>query len=183
MKFLNPRQHKQRGFTIVELLIVIVVIAILAAISVVAYNGIQQRAYNTKVIAGANQYYKAFLEYKAVNDSYPSVNSCLGANYPSNNCWATSSNGTGAVMSVNATLDSSLSEFVKTKPEVGIDLINIVIVNQFRGGAFYYPTGTAYSTNAPLIGYYLKGNNADCSMKVSQQTNEGPLTQCLIALP
>lgn len=34
----------QRGFTIVELLIVIVVIAILAAITIVAYNGIQQRA-------------------------------------------------------------------------------------------------------------------------------------------
>lgn len=39
---------KQRsGFTLVELLIVIVVIAILAAISVVAYNGIQSRARDT----------------------------------------------------------------------------------------------------------------------------------------
>lgn len=36
--------HKSKGFTIVELLIVIVVIAILASISVVAYNGIQKRA-------------------------------------------------------------------------------------------------------------------------------------------
>lgn len=36
--------YRKHGFTIVELLIVIVVIAILAAISVVAYNGIQQRA-------------------------------------------------------------------------------------------------------------------------------------------
>jgi prepilin-type N-terminal cleavage/methylation domain-containing protein len=35
---------KQRGFTIVELLIVIVVIGILAAITIVAYNGIQDRA-------------------------------------------------------------------------------------------------------------------------------------------
>ena len=35
---------RQKGFTIVELLIVIVVIGILAAITVVAYNGIQERA-------------------------------------------------------------------------------------------------------------------------------------------
>ena len=35
---------RSKGFTIVELLIVIVVIAILAAITVVAYNGISQRA-------------------------------------------------------------------------------------------------------------------------------------------
>ncbi|MCB8045019.1 prepilin-type N-terminal cleavage/methylation domain-containing protein [Microbacterium oxydans] len=34
----------QRGFTIVELMIVVVVIAILAAITIVAYNGIQKRA-------------------------------------------------------------------------------------------------------------------------------------------
>ena len=39
-----PELSTQRGFTIVELLIVIVVIGILAAITVVAYTGIQQRA-------------------------------------------------------------------------------------------------------------------------------------------
>ncbi len=37
-------QTKTRGFTIVELLIVIIVIAILAAITIVAYNGITNKA-------------------------------------------------------------------------------------------------------------------------------------------
>lgn len=39
----------QRGFTIVELLIVIVVIGILASISIVSYNGFQRRAQDASV--------------------------------------------------------------------------------------------------------------------------------------
>ncbi len=42
------KQKKTAGFTLVELLIVIVVIAILATISIVTYNGIQERAKDTE---------------------------------------------------------------------------------------------------------------------------------------
>lgn len=49
--------HRREGFTIVELLIVIVVIAILAAISIVSYTGIQQRANNTVTIEATGQLY------------------------------------------------------------------------------------------------------------------------------
>lgn len=55
-----------RGFTIVELLIVIVVIAILAAISVVAYNGIQHRAKVSAVASMLKNTEKAF-KYSVMN--------------------------------------------------------------------------------------------------------------------
>lgn len=54
---------KKSGFTIVELLIVVVVIAILAAISIVAYTGIQARAYDSKMINGLNQIENALRLY------------------------------------------------------------------------------------------------------------------------
>jgi len=47
----NLPTKQQTGFTIVELLIVIVVIGILAAITIVAYNGVQSRAYDATVQA------------------------------------------------------------------------------------------------------------------------------------
>jgi prepilin-type N-terminal cleavage/methylation domain-containing protein len=65
---------EERGFTIVELLIVIVVIAILAAIVIVAYNGIQNRAKTQSANASATVIQKKIEAYAAANSgSYPSA--------------------------------------------------------------------------------------------------------------
>lgn len=61
------------GFTIVELLIVIVVIAILATISVVAYNGIQKRANDAAATSKARQAVDSILAYEVAEGSYPST--------------------------------------------------------------------------------------------------------------
>jgi prepilin-type N-terminal cleavage/methylation domain-containing protein len=69
------RTHSLKGFTIVELLIVVVVIAILAAITIVSYNGIQNRAIESSVRADFSNFAKRMELYKtdsAVNQ-YPTT--------------------------------------------------------------------------------------------------------------
>lgn len=68
------RQHKQQtGFTIVELLIVIVVIGILAAITVVAFNGVQERARYAQVSSMVNQAGKKVKIHHTEQGSYPAT--------------------------------------------------------------------------------------------------------------
>lgn len=64
---------KDRGFTIVELLIVIVVIAILAAIVIVAYNGVQNRAKTSAAQSTAQTVQQKLEAYNAENGSYPTA--------------------------------------------------------------------------------------------------------------
>lgn len=61
----------KRGFTIVELLVVIVVIAVLAAITVVAFNGVQRRAQTSAVSSSLGAAVKKIRLYHVDNNVYP----------------------------------------------------------------------------------------------------------------
>lgn len=70
----------ERGFTIVELLIVVVVIAILAAITIVSYNGITGRANASAAKSLAATWAKKVELYQAEEGAYPVDAAALRAN-------------------------------------------------------------------------------------------------------
>jgi len=66
-------KKNNRGFTIVELLIVIVVIGILAALVIVTYNGIQQKARDTERKTDIKALQGHLEAYWADNAKYPTL--------------------------------------------------------------------------------------------------------------
>jgi prepilin-type N-terminal cleavage/methylation domain-containing protein len=72
------RSLSPRGFTIVELLIVIVVIAILAAITIAAFTGVQQKARVSAVSSALSQATKKLATYAVEANSYPTDLASVG---------------------------------------------------------------------------------------------------------
>ncbi|MDO8591795.1 MAG: type II secretion system protein [bacterium] len=70
---ISIKKAAAKGFTIVELLIVIVVIGILAALVVVTYNGIQQKARDTERKTDINALHGQLEAYQAQNGKYPTL--------------------------------------------------------------------------------------------------------------
>ena len=91
------KTNHKTGFTIVELLIVIVVIAIIAAITVIAYNGIQNRAHASDAKAALNQAEKKLKLYEVTNGSYPLTGNLAAADISNNGAGYqyTSTDGSG----------------------------------------------------------------------------------------
>ncbi len=99
-----------RGFTIVELLVVIVIIGILAALIIIGYNGIQSRAKATDIATDIRNVHKQIELYYADNGVYPSTGaSALGSSNiarTDDNC-AVGSSQADWVPSLSSTLPQS----------------------------------------------------------------------------
>jgi len=81
---------KQKGFTIVELLIVVVVIAILAAITIVSYNGIKGSAEQSKIASDVSTLQKAILAARNAKGEVTLL-TVTGSGSTGANCWARAS--------------------------------------------------------------------------------------------
>lgn len=111
--------RKQTGFTIVELLIVIVVIGILAAITIVAYNGIQNRALVTRVSTDLSGASKLLAFHEADKGSYPATlaetNNSQGVKASTGTTYQYTSNGsTYCLTATNGTISYKVSNDATT---------------------------------------------------------------------
>ena len=113
------------GFTIVELLIVIVVIAILAAISIVGYNGIQARARDNIRISALASIEKAVELYKITEGAYP----------PSS---GTPSTGWGSCTGASAYSHSYATDGTWMKPLIDAKTISKVPVDPVNDCTYYF---------------------------------------------
>ncbi|QQG50996.1 MAG: type II secretion system protein [Candidatus Saccharibacteria bacterium] len=145
---------RTKGFTIVELLIVIVVIAILAAITIVAYNGIQGRARDSQRVQDMNTIIKALEVYKTLNGTYPAPVSTTGAAG-----WEVSTTGSAATNFLSALTGTS------GVSKVPVDPTNTGVVgdlaparNKENYEYFYYRyTAGDNGCNAARGDYYVVG--------------------------
>jgi len=106
-----------KGFTIVELLIVVVVIAILAAITIVSYNGITNRANNSVVLGSVSSWENIIRLYQVTNERLPDDWTCLGSsvdNFPADNAFSL---GVGMCERGMIVSDGWTSEFKTVPPQ------------------------------------------------------------------
>lgn len=190
------------GFTIVELLIVIVVIGVLAAISIVSYSGIQDRAANVTRITGAKEYQKIITSYIIQFGKYPqtivnTATACLGDGYPDwNNNGTQGCFATDNVKTTSTTLNAELRKITPTLP--------VYNKTPVQNGA-YQNLGIAYrgilvDGQSGRIGlfYWLQGENKDCVLSgvargvasndytATTNINSGgnsSMTACVVVLP
>lgn len=155
---MRSKNHNS-GFTIVELLIVIIVISILAAITVVAFSSIQQRVRNVATLSAAKQSYDTIKSYIVLKNKYPAVSQSA---LPAFICLtATSGCATNAgVQGNDATLDESIREiggFPASAPVIGSDRYGILY--QYNG------VRTVDGVRRPaILIYYLQGVNQQCGL-------------------
>lgn len=177
------------GFTIVELLIVVVVIGILAAITIVVYNGVQARAENTTTTAVVSAYVKAFTLYAADKGSYPSSATypCLGT-YANDECGRVTvttpvcPNYTGRAIK-NTAFDTEIAPYLGSNKPIGskqtIDCSGDIYVGAHMGA-------NASDPKVLYMQVFYKGDTA-CpsiggigSVSRSQSSN---LTRCIMNMP
>jgi prepilin-type N-terminal cleavage/methylation domain-containing protein len=148
---------KQTGFTIVELLIVVVVIAILAAITIVSFNGIQARANQAKIDSDISVLNKSILAARNAKGEVP-LKDITAKSATGGDCW-TKPSGTdlAALPRTDLCWTVYLASLDAISTASNINVRNLV---DPWGRPYYMDEnegeGTAPACNKDRIGYYSR---------------------------
>lgn len=181
----------RRGFTIVEILIVITIIGLLASIILVSYAGTQQRARVALWADSLNAWEQLLESHKQATGKYPSTEAggtvwavCLGASFPADSTFSVDRCVTGAFAFTRAGwFEDSLSDQVKPVPTTILPTLKTVDnANGSTGwvrGIVYYgpPSGTG-----AWMEYYIDAatNGGKCirSDTVEYSNYQGGIIRC-----
>ncbi len=140
----NLRIRNKNGFTLIELMVVIAIIALLTSIALIAFMSARQKARDVKRLADMTQMNTGLELYFATYRGYPSgpsgIPSPLVPNYAS------------SLPSAPLPADGSCSVMTYSPP---------VPANTYGSRYYYYPSGTAFlgsdgtTTVYPDYGYYF----------------------------
>lgn len=73
----RSKNYRGQGFTVIEILVVVAIIAILIIMSVVIFRGMQERALKASVQADLSQVQKEVMLHKIATGKYPTEISCV----------------------------------------------------------------------------------------------------------
>lgn len=176
------------GFTIVELLIVIVVIAILASISVAAYAGVTGRSEDSLIASKVQGIAKMLESYAAVNSGVvPQADwACVGepGDYPAENGYTAEwchqpyqappiPNGNDHP--INYTVNTKLKTLVSAVPNGRIPEVDLGGGVKYRG--ILYDSSATQNAGKPVLQYYIKGDRTSCPIG-TKEFSSSTYTRC-----
>ncbi len=171
-------QTYKKGFTLLELIIVVALIALISAIVMVALSDSREHSRNTARVAQIKEYQKAFNLYYSDTGYYPRFGSgetavmCLG-DYPDNNCWQNGS----SVLERTAIANAIVPKYMGQIPQAETVLFG-------QGGTMH--EGMTYRHQnygkAYTIQYFMEGNDKDCLIDGATGSNVGDDTLCTLVV-
>lgn len=156
----------QSGFTIIELIVVIVVIGILAAITLATYTGVRNKSFDSSVQTDLQSVASGLKSYKAAVGTYPTTETQISTMQDSN----------GAVVT-SALPKISHDGYDVTSPSASGDNVARNVLICVRSGGTNPQFGVASYSRSGTVWFYLSATNSVSQSPdpwVGQQSTECP---------
>lgn len=166
-----------KGFTIVELLVVIVIIGILASITLVSYVGAQEKARNVQILSTVNQWETILRAYETINGTFPNTELdyvCLGDSYPAegpylaDQCMKAPGWGVSRSQQLINELKASNHSTVPNSVLPSLTFVNMSGDSEYYRGLLYLRRNGGFG-----ITYALKGDGNTCAIGDSYFEGDG----------